>query len=114
MRSTVFKIFLLFNCYFLFAQNKVSGTVRFEDKTSESKVSIYEEGKGFLTETDGKGFYRFFTLKKELHLYFVSESGELVEKKISVEEATKLDVVFTPKIQVLSEVVLNAKKNQSF
>lgn len=114
MRSTVFKIFLLFNCYFLFAQNKVSGTVRFEDKTSESKVSIYEEGKGFLTETDGKGFYRFFTLKKELHLYFVSESGELVEKKISVEEATKLDVVFTPKIQVLSEVVLNAKKTKVF
>ena len=114
MRSTVFNFFLLFNCYFLFAQNKVSGNVRFEDKINQSKVSVYDNGKGFLAETDEKGFYSFLTLKKELHLYFVSESGELVEKKISVEKDMTLEVVFTPKIQVLSEVVLNAKKTKVF
>jgi Fe(3+) dicitrate transport protein len=114
MRSTVFNFFLLFNCYFLFAQNKVSGNVRFEDKINQSKVSVYDNGKGFLAETDVKGFYSFLTLKKELHLYFVSESGELVEKKISVEKDMTLEVVFTPKIQVLSEVVLNAKKTKVF
>ena len=114
MRSTVFNFFLLFNCYFLFAQNKVSGNVRFEDKISQSKVSVYDNGKRFLAETDEKGFYSFLTLKKELHLYFVSESGELVEKKISTEKDMTLEVVFTPKIQVLSEVVLNAKKTKVF
>ena len=114
MRSTVFNFFLLFNCYFLFAQNKVSGNVRFENKITQSKVSVYDNGKGFLAETDEKGFYSFLTLKKELHLYFVSESGELVEKKISVEKDMTLEVVFTPKIQVLSEVVLNAKKTKVF
>ena len=114
MRSTVFNFFLLFNCYFLFAQNKVSGNVRFEDKINQSKVSVYDNGKGFLAETDEKGFYSFLTLKKELHLYFVSESGELVEKKISTEKDMTLEVVFTPKIQVLSEVVLNAKKTKVF
>lgn len=114
MRSTVFNFFLLFNCYFLFAQNKVSGNVRFEDKINQSKVSVYDNGKRFLAETDEKGFYSFLTLKKELHLYFVSESGELVEKKISVEKDMTLEVVFTPKIQVLSEVVLNAKKTKVF
>ena len=114
MRSTVFNFFLLFNCYFLFAQNKVSGNVRFEDKINQSKVSVYDNGKGFLAETDEKGFYSFLTLKKELHLYFVSESGELVEKKISIEKDMTLEVVFTPKIQVLSEVVLNAKKTKVF
>ena len=114
MRSTVFNFFLLFNCYFLFAQNKVSGNVRFENKINQSKVSVYDNGKGFLAETDEKGFYSFLTLKKELHLYFVSESGELVEKKISVEKDMTLEVVFTPKIQVLSEVVLNAKKTKVF
>ena len=114
MRSTVFNFFLLFNCYFLFAQNKVSGNVRFEDKINQSKVSVYDNGKGFLAETDVKGFYSFLTLKKELHLYFVSESGELVEKKISIEKDMTLEVVFTPKIQVLSEVVLNAKKTKVF
>ena len=114
MRSTVFNFFLLFNCYFLFSQNKVSGNVRFEDKINQSKVSVYDNGKGFLAETDEKGFYSFLTLKKELHLYFVSESGELVEKKISIEKDMTLEVVFTPKIQVLSEVVLNAKKTKVF
>ena len=114
MRSTVFNFFLLFNCYFLFAQNKVSGNVRFENKINQSKVSVYDNGKGFLAETDEKGFYSFLTLKKELHLYFVSESGELVEKKISIEKDMTLEVVFTPKIQVLSEVVLNAKKTKVF
>ena len=114
MRSTVFNFFLLFNCYFLFAQNKVSGNVRFENKINQSKVSVYDNGKGFLAETDEKGFYSFLTLKKELHLYFVSESGELVEKKISTEKDMTLEVVFTPKIQVLSEVVLNAKKTKVF
>ena len=114
MRSTVFNFFLLFNCYFLFAQNKVSGNVRFENKITQSKVSVYDNGKGFLAETDEKGFYSFLTLKKELHLYFVSESGELVEKKISIEKDMTLEVVFTPKIQVLSEVVLNAKKTKVF
>jgi len=114
MRSTVFNFFLLFNCYFLFAQNKVSGNVRFEDKINQSKVSVYDNGKGFLAETDEKGFYSFLTLKKELHLYFVSESGELVEKKISIEKDMTLEVVFTPKTQVLSEVVLNAKKTKVF
>jgi Fe(3+) dicitrate transport protein len=114
MRSTVFNFFLLFNCYFLFAQNKVSGNVRFEDKINQSKVSVYDNGKRFLAETDEKGFYSFLTLKKELHLYFVSESGELVEKKISIEKGMTLEVVFTPKIQVLSEVVLNAKKTKVF
>ena len=114
MRSTVFNFFLLFNCYFLFAQNKVSGNVRFENKITQSKVSVYDNDKGFLAETDEKGFYSFLTLKKELHLYFVSESGELVEKKISVEKDMTLEVVFTPKIQVLSEVVLNAKKTKVF
>ena len=114
MRSKVFSFFLLFNCYILFAQNKVSGTIRFEDKITQSKVSIYDNDKGFLAETDEKGFYSFLTLKKELHLYFVSESGELVEKKISVEKDMTLEVVFTPKTQVLSEVVLNAKKTKVF
>ena len=114
MRSTVFNFFLLFNCYFLFSQNKVSGNVRFEDKINQSKVSVYDNGKGFLAETDEKGFYSFLTPKKKLHLYFVSESGELVEKKISVEKDMTLEVVFTPKIQVLSEVVLNAKKTKVF
>ena len=114
MRSTVFNFFLLFNCYFLFAQNKVSGNVRFENKITQSKVSVYDNDKGFLAETDEKGFYSFLTLKKELHLYFVSESGELVEKKISTEKDMTLEVVFTPKIQVLSEVVLNAKKTKVF
>ena len=114
MRSTVFNFFLLFNCYFLFSQNNVSGNVRFEDKITQSKVSVYDNGKGFLAETDEKGFYSFLTLKKELHLYFVSESGELVEKKISIEKDMTLEVVFTPKIQVLSEVVLNAKKTKVF
>ena len=114
MRATVFNFFLLFNCYFLFAQNKVSGNVRFEDKINQSKVSVYDNGKGFLAETDEKGFYSFLTLKKELHLYFVSESGELVEKKISIEKDMTLEVVFTPKTQVLSEVVLNAKKTKVF
>jgi len=92
----------------------VSGTIRFEDKITQSKVSIYDNDKGFLAETDEKGFYSFLTLKKELHLYFVSESGELVEKKISVEKDMTLEVVFTPKTQVLSEVVLNAKKTKVF
>ena len=114
MRLAVFNFFLLFNFYFLFAQNKVSGTIRFEDKSTQSKVSVYDNDKGFLAETDEKGFYSFLTLKKELHLYFVSESGELVEKKISVEKDMTLEVVFTPKTQVLSEVVLNAKKTKVF
>ena len=114
MRLAVFNFFLLFNFYFLFAQNKVSGTIRFEDKSTQSKVSVYDNDKGFLAETDEKGFYSFLTLKKELHLYFVSESGELVEKKISTEKDMTLEVVFTPKTQVLSEVVLNAKKTKVF
>ena len=92
----------------------MSGNVRFENKINQSKVSVYDNGKGFLAETDEKGFYSFLTLKKELHLYFVSESGELVEKKISIEKDMTLEVVFTPKIQVLSEVVLNAKKTKVF
>lgn len=114
MRLAVFNFFLLFNFYFLFAQNKVSGTIRFEDKSTQSKVSVYDKGIGFLAETDEKGIYSFLTLKNELYLYFLSESGELVEKKISVEKDMILEVVFTSKIQVLSEVVLNAKKTKVF
>ena len=69
MRSKVFSFFLLFNCYILFAQNKVSGTIRFEDKITESKVSIYDNDKGFLAETHEKGFYSFLTLKKSITAY---------------------------------------------
>ena len=113
-----FKLFfiLILSSYFIIGQeNKVSGIILNEDlNTPESKIKIYDIDRGLLDETDEKGNFEFYTNKENNSIIFLSAEDLFFEKKINIKNDTIIEIIFTPKIENLSEVILSANRTKAF
>ena len=113
-----FKLFfiLILSSYFIIGQeNKVSGIILNEDlNTPESKIKIYDIDRGLLDETDEKGNFEFYTNKESNSIIFLSPEDLFFEKKINIKNDTIIEIIFTPKIENLSEVILSANRTKAF
>ena len=113
-----FKLFfiLILSSYFIIGQeNKVSGIILNEDlNTPESKIKIYDIDRGLLDETDEKGNFEFYTNKESNSIIFLSAEDLFFEKKINIKNDTIIEIIFTPKIEKLSEVILSANRTKAF
>ena len=113
-----FKLFfiLILSSYFIIGQeNKVSGVILNDDlNTPESKIKIYDRDRGLLDETDEKGNFEFYTNKESNSIIFLSPEDLFFEKEINIKNDTIIEIIFTPKIENLSEVILNANRIKAF
>ena len=113
-----FKLFfiLILSSYFIIGQeNKVSGIILNEDlNTPESKIKIYDIDRGLLDETDEKGNFEFYTNKESNSIIFLSAEDLFFEKRINIKNDTIIEIIFSPKIENLSEVILKANRIKAF
>ena len=113
-----FKIFfiLILSSYFIIGQeNKVSGVVLNEDlNTPENNIKIYDRDRGFLDQTDEKGNFEFITSKENNQIIFLSPEDLFFEKKLKITNDTIIEIIFTPKVENLSEVILKANRIKAF
>ena len=113
-----FKLFyiLILSSYFIIGQeNKVRGIVLNEDLNApENKIKIYDRERGFLDETDEKGNFEFFTSKENNFIIFLSPEDLFFEKNITIKNDTIIEIIFTPKVENLSEITLKANRLRAF
>ena len=113
-----FKIFfiLILSSYFIIGQEKkVSGVILNEDLSIyKNKIKIYDRDKGLLDETDEKGNFEFYTNKESNSIIFLSAEDLFFEKKISIKNDTIIEIIYSPKIENLSEVILKANRIKAF
>ena len=113
-----FKIFfiLILSSYFIIGQEKkVSGVILNEDLSIyKNKIKIYDRDKGLLDETDEKGNFEFYTNKESNSIIFLSAEDLFFEKKINIKNDTIIEIIFSPKIENLSEVILKANRIKAF
>ena len=113
-----FKLFfiLILSSYFIIGQeNKVSGVILNDDlNTPESKIKIYDRDRGLLDETDEKGNFEFYTNKESNSIIFLSPEDLFFEKEISIKNDTIIEIIFTPKVENLSEIILKANRIKAF
>ena len=113
-----FKIFfiLILSSYFIIGQEKkVSGVILNEDLSFyKNKIKIYDRDKGLLDETDEKGNFEFYTNKESNSIIFLSAEDLFFEKKINIKNDTIIEIIFSPKIENLSEVILKANRIKAF
>ena len=117
MRLKVYKIFivLFFLNSYSYSQNKVSGFA-FESGTEIklNEVSVYDAEVGLITKTNSIGYYEFTTEKSVITLVFIADGYQFIEKYLSIEFDTNLDIIFSNPIQVLNEVVVKANNKKLF
>ena len=113
-----FKLFfiLILSSYFIIGQeNKVRGVVLNEDlNTPETKIKIYDRDRGLLDETDEKGNFEFYTNKENNSIIFLSPEDLFFEKNINIKNDTIIEIIFTPKVENLSEIILKANRIKAF
>ena len=113
-----FKIFfiLILSSYFIIGQEKkVSGVILNEDLSIyRNKIKIYDRDKGLLDETDEKGNFEFYTNKESNSIIFLSAEDLFFEKRINIKNDTIIEIIFSPKIENLSEVILKANRIKAF
>lgn len=113
-----FKIFfiLILSSYFIIGQEKkVSGVILNEDLSIyKNKIKIYDRDKGLLDETDEKGNFEFYTNKESNSIIFLSAEDLFFEKRINIKNDTIIEIIFSPKIENLSEVILKANRIKAF
>jgi len=113
-----FKLFfiLILSSYFIIGQeNKVRGVVLNEDlNTPEAKIKIYDRDRGLLDETDEKGNFEFYTNKKNNFIIFLSPEDLFFEKNINIKNDTIIEIIFTHKVENLSEIILKANRIKAF
>ena len=113
-----FKLFfiLILSSYFIIGQeNKVRGVVLNEDlNTPEAKIKIYDRDRGLLDETDEKGNFEFYTNKESNSIIFLSPEDLFFEKNINIKNDTIIEIIFTHKVENLSEIILKANRIKAF
>ena len=115
MKFKLFFILILSNYFIIGQEKKVSGIILNEDlNTPESKIKIYDIDRGLLDETDEKGNFEFYTNKESNSIIFLSAEDLFFEKKINIKNDTIIEIIFTPKIENLSEVILSANRTKAF
>ena len=115
MKFKIFFILILYSHFIIGQEKKVSGVILNEDLSIyENKIKIYDRDKGLLDETDEKGNFEFYTNKESNSIIFLSAEDLFFEKKINIKNDTIIEIIFSPKIENLSEVILKANRIKAF
>ncbi len=115
MKFKIFFILILYSHFIIGQEKKVSGVILNEDLSIyKNKIKIYDRDKGLLDETDEKGNFEFYTNKESNSIIFLSAEDLFFEKKINIENDTIIEIIFSPKIENLSEVILKANRIKAF
>lgn len=105
-------VMLLFSVV-IFSQQKVKGVVKDENKNPLKNVEIYNTTGGFLTKTNAKGFYEFYTSKSKILLVLFKEGYELKELSITTEKPRRV-IKMKQLTEALTEVVIQQQKRKIF
>lgn len=115
MKFKIFFILILYSHFIIGQEKKVSGVILNEDLSIyKNKIKIYDRDKGLLDETDEKGNFEFYTNKESNSIIFLSAEDLFFEKKINIKNDTIIEIIFSPKIENLSEVILKANRIKAF
>ena len=115
MKFKIFFILILYSHFIIGQEKKVSGVILNEDLSIyENKIKIYDRDKGLLDETDEKGNFEFYTNKESNSIIFLSAEDLFFEKRINIKNDTIIEIIFSPKIENLSEVILKANRIKAF
>ena len=115
MKFKIFFLLILYSHFIIGQEKKVSGVILNEDLSIyENKIKIYDRDKGLLDETDEKGNFEFYTNKESNSIIFLSAEDLFFEKKINIKNDTIIEIIFSPKIENLSEVILKANRIKAF
>ena len=115
MKFKIFFLLILYSHFIIGQEKKVSGVILNEDLSIyKNKIKIYDRDKGLLDETDEKGNFEFYTNKESNSIIFLSAEDLFFEKKINIKNDTIIEIIFSPKIENLSEVILKANRIKAF
>ena len=115
MKFKIFFILILYSHFIIGQEKKVSGVILNEDLSFyKNKIKIYDRDKGLLDETDEKGNFEFYTNKESNSIIFLSAEDLFFEKRINIKNDTIIEIIFSPKIENLSEVILKANRIKAF
>ncbi len=115
MKFKIFFILILYSHFIIGQEKKVSGVILNEDLSIyKNKIKIYDRDKGLLDETDEKGNFEFYTNKESNSIIFLSAEDLFFEKRINIKNDTIIEIIFSPKIENLSEVILKANRIKAF
>ena len=115
MKFKIFFLLILYSHFIIGQEKKVSGVILNEDLSIyENKIKIYDRDKGLLDETDEKGNFEFYTNKESNSIIFLSAEDLFFEKRINIKNDTIIEIIFSPKIENLSEVILKANRIKAF
>ena len=96
-------------------QNKVYGLIEIEeDGFSNDEVFIYDGNNKFLTTTNKKGYYEFFTDKTQMNIIFLLVGSQYIQKEVNISKDTEINIVFEKKTEILSEVLIKGYKIREF
>lgn len=91
----------------IFAQNKISGNIKNEDKENLTEVSIYLTDLKTGTSTDQDGNYKMSNLKSGTYLLDISYVGyKSIVKKVTITKDTIMDFVLVPAVNELNEIIV--------
>ena len=115
MKFKILFLLILYSHFIIGQEKKVSGVILNEDLSIyKNKIKIYDRDKGLLDETDEKGNFEFYTNKESNSIIFLSAEDLFFEKKINIKNDTIIEIIFSPKIENLSEVILKANRIKAF
>ena len=115
MKFKIFFLLILYSHFIIGQEKKVSGVILNEDLSIyKNKIKIYDRDKGLLDETDEKGNFEFYTNKESNSIIFLSAEDLFFEKRINIKNDTIIEIIFSPKIENLSEVILKANRIKAF
>ena len=115
MKFKIFFLLILYSHFIIGQEKKVSGVILNEDLSFyKNKIKIYDRDKGLLDETDEKGNFEFYTNKESNSIIFLSAEDLFFEKRINIKNDTIIEIIFSPKIENLSEVILKANRIKAF
>ena len=117
MRLRVFKIFLLMSLlsFYSHASNKIYGFIYEQGSNLPlSNVSIYDDNYGLLAISNTEGYYEFYSDQFTFNLIFSLEKRPLIERQVTINKDSQIDIKFPVLIEELSEVLITTKNRKTF
>jgi Fe(3+) dicitrate transport protein len=96
------------------AQNKVSGIISDSSGTPITGVEVYNKDKGYLTKTDGKGYYMFLTDEASMTIVFFLESFQIKEVRVAINQDLTVNETLEQLSVEMNEVLVKAQKAKAF
>lgn len=107
LKKLIWVIAFVFATIHLFAQNKISGNIKNENKENLKGVSIYFTDLKTGTSTNQDGHYQMIHLKSGTYLLDISFVGyKSIVKQVTITKDTIMDFVLVSAVSELNEVIV--------